>query len=111
MKPQTIKIDEVEYIRADQIGLVPKEGERLAIVMNNDRGLCLVGWCNPDDESWLLTIRDARCIIYWGDTKGHLAQLAAEGPREKTRFGTAWTQSIPKRNVGLIMDCEESKWR
>jgi hypothetical protein len=56
--PKKIKIDcdgvEVLYVRADKIPQIDQEKAPLAILMNNDRGLCIVGHADmsgdgPDD--------------------------------------------------------------
>lgn len=110
MKPETMMIDDVKYVRADAARVVADESaEPLRIIMNDDRGLCLVGNVDLSGDEWLVEVKNARCIIRWGTT-GHLAELAKKGPLENTRFGESFTQKIPRSRIALVIDCVKEAW-
>ena len=111
-EPKTIQINDVEYVRKDSITKtdpVDETTEPLRIIMNDDRGLCLVGNVNLSGDRRIVKIKNARCIIRWG-TNGHLAELADKGPLQNTRFGHKYTHSIPFDRIGLILDCNMESW-
>lgn len=111
--PKTLMIDNVKYVRADSLKTiepVDESTEPLRIIMNDDRGLCLVGNVDLSGDDWLVKIKNARCIIRWG-TSGHLAELAEKGPLSNTLFGHTKTQTIPRAKIGLIIDCNEESWK
>lgn len=109
MKPERIKIDEVEYVRSDLSETEIKKGEKLRIVMTDDRGLCLVGHVNLDTDEEFVPIKKARCIIRWGTTQ-HLAELAHKGPMEKTTLGYRHTQHVARSKISLVINCNECAW-
>lgn len=110
MKPETMMIDDVKYVRADAASVeIDESTEPLRIIMNDDRGLCLVGNVDLSGDGWLVEIKNARCIIRWGTT-GHLAELAKKGPLENTRFGEAFTQKMPRTRIALVIDCNKEAW-
>ena len=111
-KPETMMIDDVKYIRADSIKNEPvdESTEPLRIIMNDDRGLCLVGNVDLSGDNWLAEIKNARCIIRWG-TKEHLAELAEKGPMPNTLFGFKKTQIIPRSKIALVIDCNKESWK
>jgi hypothetical protein len=78
---ETIKINGVDYVRADSAtGVVRDIGPKRIIVA--DRGWVFVGDCE-DNEDGSVTIRNARNIRQWGTTTG-LGQLA-NGPTANTK--------------------------
>ena len=98
-KPNTLKIDDVEYIRADQ---VPNQsislGEMRIIVA--DRGWVFVGDC-VDNEDGSVTIYNAQNIRRWGTTRG-LGELI-NGPTQNTKYdpyGTVKTKPIAE--IGVV---------
>jgi hypothetical protein len=104
-------IDEVKYIRADSVPQVDPERAPLAILMNNDRGLCIVGHADmsgdgPDD---MIPVPDARCIIRWGTTR-HLAELAKKGPMSNTKLGDRWPQEMSRRSICYRAVCDPEAW-
>lgn len=111
-KPETMMIDEVKYVRADSVATDPvdESSEPLRIIMNDDRGLCLVGNVDLSGDGWLCEIKNARCIIRWG-TKEHLAELAEKGPMANTVLGFQKTQKIPRNRITLVIDCNAENWR
>ena len=76
MNPKKIEIseetlDELKRVCCD----APKPGEVMRIAIVDNRGLTFVGYMDIHKNDYWVTIRDARCVIYWGTTK-HLAELA-----------------------------------
>lgn len=110
-QPETMKIDDVEYVRKDSVINEPVDEttEPLRIIMNDDRGLCLVGNVDLSGDNWLVKIKNARCIIRWG-TSEHLAELADKGPMENTRLGYKYTHTMPRDRISLIIDCKKGAW-
>jgi hypothetical protein len=112
-KPETrVMVDNAKYVRADSVKTEPvdESKEPLRIIMNDDRGLCLVGNVDLSGDGWLCEIKNARCIIRWG-TKEHLAELAEKGPMDNTNLGFQKTQCIPRAKITLVIDCNEENWR
>jgi hypothetical protein len=111
MKRETT-IDGVQYVLKDSISKfepIDESTEPLRIIMNMDRGLCIVGNVNLDTDGPLLKIKNARCIIKWGTSK-HLAELADQGPLENTVFGHEYPHTIPHSSIALILDCNMGNW-
>lgn len=109
-----ITIDGEAYVRKSDVKTDPvdESTEPLRIIMNMDRGLSIVGnvnlsGCGPDD---MIKIKNGRCIIRWGTSK-HLAELAEDGPKENTKLGRKYTHNIPRRSIGLYLDCNKEKWQ
>jgi len=77
-EPETIKIDDVEYTRADKMGYPAKklDGMEYVIVRSRDAG-CFAGYLKEriDNEVNLI---EARRLWYW-DGAASLSQLAMEG--------------------------------
>lgn len=99
--PTTIKIDNVEYIRADSV----KSDSPVQIVVL-DRGFVYVG--RPERDGEMLVIRNAKNIRIWGTTKG-LGELV-NGPTSKTQLDPAGTVRAPMRAVITLIDASEFKW-
>jgi hypothetical protein len=92
MKPETMMIDDVKYIREDAVKQPIKIGEKRIIVA--DRGWVFVGDCIDNDDG-SVTIHNAYNIRNWGTTKG-LGELS-NGPTSKTTkdfYGTVKTFAI-----------------
>lgn len=88
---------------------VNTDGEKKMIVCVDNRGLMFVGDVNLDEDSEFITIRGARCIIYWG-TSGHVAELCA-GPTSKTKLGIAHDVIVQKKNIVFAYECDGEKWQ
>jgi hypothetical protein len=99
----TIELNGVKYRRAEP------SGERMRIVIADNRGLTFVGRCNIDGDSEQIVIHDARCIIHWG-TEKHLAQLV-NGPTEETGLGACADVTVFRRNLVAAYDVDEEKWK
>lgn len=100
--PNTIKIDNVEYIRAD---MRPQpDGEVKIVVL--DRGFVYVGAAKIVGD--FVVISDAKNIRVWGTTKG-LGELTS-GPTSKTVVDRVGTVRAPLRAVISLIDVEKGKW-
>lgn len=101
-KPETIRIDDVEYVRADAQSKCVGD---IKIVVA-DRGFVYVGNVEIADD--FVTLRNAQNIRYWGTTKG-LGELVI-GPTSKTKLDKVGTIRVPVRAIISILDVEQSKW-
>jgi hypothetical protein len=101
-KPETIKIDDVEYVRANS---KPDTAGDVKIVVL-DRGFVYVGRVAIEGE--VAVIRNAKNIRVWGTTKG-LGELV-NGPTSKTACDYVGTVRAPIRAVISIIDAVASKW-
>jgi hypothetical protein len=99
---KTIKIDEVEYVRADSVP--PREGDIKIVIL--DRGFVYVGYVKIDDD--FLVITNAKNIRAWGTSKG-LGELV-NGPLPSTKLDNAGTVRAPLRALIHMIDVEQSKW-
>jgi hypothetical protein len=106
-KPNTIKIDEVEYVRADSV--TATEGDIKIIVV--DRGFVYVGRMRAEmvGTSDFIVLSTAKNIRVWGTTKG-LGELVS-GPLSNTKLDSVGTVRIPMRAVISVIDVEQSKWK
>lgn len=104
-KPETIKINDVQYVRKDAAH--DTKGDVKIVVL--DRGFVYVGRIDPKQPvSDLLVIQNAKCIRKWGTTKG-LGELV-NGPTEDTVTDAVGTVSAPWRAVIHLIDVVASKW-
>ncbi len=100
--PNSIKIDDVEYVRADS---QPKpDGEYKIVVL--DRGFVYVGATKIDGD--FVVISNAKNIRVWGTSKG-LGELTG-GPLSKTVTDRVGTVRAPLRAVISLIDVEQGKW-
>ena len=102
-KQDTIKIDEVEYIRKDSIS--GTQGDIKIAVL--DRGFVYVGRVAVEGDFYILT--SAKNIRVWGTENG-LGQLVS-GPTSKTRLDNVGTVRVPARALISLIDVEQSKWK
>lgn len=100
-KPETIKIDDVEYVRRD----ASTDGEIKIAVL--DRGFVYIGQVDATDPNMLI-LRNAKNIRVWGTTKG-LGELV-NGPLSATKLDSVGTVRIPFRALISLIDVEQSKW-
>ncbi len=101
-EPITMKINNVEYVRADS---QPKpDGEYKIVVL--DRGFVYVGAVKIEGD--FAIIQDAKNIRVWGTTKG-LGELV-NGPLSKTVVDRVGTVRAPLRAVISLIDVESGKW-
>jgi len=102
MKPETIKIDDVEYIRSD---LQSKFDGDIKIVVA-DRGFVYIG--KVTESADFVTLNNAHNIRVWGTSKG-LGELVG-GALSGTKLDKVGSLKIPLRAVISIIDVEQSKW-
>jgi hypothetical protein len=100
--PETLKIDDVEYIRKDRI--YATEGDIKIVIV--DRGFVYVGRVEMTDD--MLVVRGAKNIREWGTSRG-LGELVS-GPLANTVLDEVGTVRIPMRAVISLIDVEQRKW-
>ena len=103
MEPQTIKIDDVEYVRKDSL---PKATGVIRIVILQ-RGWVMVGRFSQEGPNCQLD--DAAVIRIWGTSKG-LPEIAINGPTSKTVLDKSPTVHFHELTVIASIECVESKW-
>jgi hypothetical protein len=101
-KPDSIKIDEVEYVRKDSVKAT--EGDIKIVVL--DRGFVYVGRVAIEGD--FIVIKSAKNIRAWGTSKG-LGELVS-GPLSGTKLDTVGTVRVPSRALISFIDVEQSKW-
>jgi len=101
-KPETIKIDDVEYVRADKT--VPDPDIKIVVL---DRGFVYVGCVTMDTD--FVRITKAHNIRVWGTTKG-LGELVS-GPTSSTKLDHVGTVRAPMRALISVIDVEQGKWK
>ena len=102
-KPNTIKIDDVLYIREDVAKAI--EGDIKIVIL--DRGFVYVGNVALTDE--FVVITNAKCIRVWGTTKG-IGELVS-GPTSSTKLDKVGTINAPKRALISLIDVEQNVWK
>lgn len=105
--PSTIKIDNTEYVRADQLAA----GERPAMqIVVADRGFVFVGNTTYDEQG--VNIANAKCIRVWGtdSDKPGLGWLALNGPTAKTKLDASGTVRVPTHAIVATFDTETARW-
>ena len=107
MKPNTIKIDEVEYVRADSVKKIPQEGDIKIVILQ--RGWNMIGRFKRKGNDCKLF--DASVIRCWGTTKG-LGQIAEGGPTKKTILDKCYgIVEFDYLTVVASISVDESKWK
>jgi len=101
-KPESIKIDDVEYVRKDQQSKC--DGDIKIVVA--DRGFVYIGRMEKEED--FLVLRNAKNLRVWGTTKG-LGELVF-GPTSKTVLDIVGTVRLPFRAVISVIDVEQAKW-
>ena len=101
-KPERIKIDDIEYVRADKLKTL--EGDIKIVVV--DRGYVYVGIVEETTD--FVKMSNAKNIRYWGTTKG-LGELV-NGPLENTKLDAVGTIKIPNRAIISIIDVDQKAW-
>lgn len=104
MEPETIKINEVEYIRKDAVKPLPTGKIRIAILQ---RGWVAVGYYHVVAEKCFL--EKASVIRIWGTTKG-LGEIALNGPTAKTLLDPCGRIQFHELTAIALLDCVEEKW-
>lgn len=104
MTPQTIHIDNVEYVRKDSVQ-APSGPVKIVVL---DRGFVYIG--RVEESADKVTIKNAHNIRAWGTTKG-LGELAIEGPKSGTKLDRVGTVYAPSRALISLIDVDASKWK
>jgi hypothetical protein len=105
-KPNTIRIDEVEYVRADSVKRV--SGDVKIIILQ--RGNVVAGRMSVDPtDKDMRVLENAAVIRRWGTTKG-LGQIAENGPTSSTVLDKAPPIRFHILTTIAIIDCEGTKW-
>ena len=109
-KPETIRIDEVEYVRKDSLPRqsvttdgVTDHGIQIVVL---DRGFVYVGRVKTDRD-WCY-IDDASNIRIWGTTKG-LSELV-NGPTSSTKLDKAGSVKAHIKSLIHLIACKEAAW-
>ena len=100
--PETLRIDDVEYIRKDAVS--DTDGDIKIVVL--DRGFVYVGNIAKEDD--FIVIKNAKNIRQWGTTKG-LGELI-NGPLKNTKLDAAGTVRAPFRALISLIDVEQKAW-
>lgn len=103
MELQTIKINDVEYVKKDS--LCKTTGVIRIVILQ--RGWIMVGRFSQKDANCRLD--DAAVIRVWGTTKG-LGEIAKNGPTSKTILDKCPPVNFHEMTVIATMDCAEEKW-
>ena len=103
-KPDTIKIDEVEYVRKDSIR--PTTGAIRIVILQ--RGWVVVGRFSQDGSQCVL--QQCSVIRTWGTTRG-LGEIATGGPTTKTVLDPCPTLRFHELTVIATIDCVEDVWQ
>ena len=107
-KPETIRINDIEYVRADSVQSAV-DGEVTIVVLQ--RGWVAVGYLttDPDDKDQRILAK-AKIIRVWGTTKG-LGEIAVGGPTAKTVLDPATTMRFHALTIVTTIDCDGAKWQ
>ena len=101
-KPESIKIDDVEYVRRDA---VPDTSGDIKIAVL-DRGFVYI--VRVTYEGDFLILSNAKNIRIWGTTKG-LGELVS-GPTKSTQLDTVGTVRVPFLALISLIDVVAFKW-
>jgi hypothetical protein len=105
MKPETIKIDEIEYVRKDSVSIVEPKGNIKIVILQ--RGWIMIGYFNRVGNDCELS--KANVIRNWGTTKG-LGELS-QGPLKDTKLDKCnGIVQFDYLTVVASISVEESKW-
>ena len=106
-QPKTIKIDEIEYVRKDEIEDYNPINSDIKIVILQ-RGWIMIGRFERDGSDCKL--HNASVIRSWGTSKG-LGELAKEGKKTDTKLDKCYgVVQFDYLTVVCMIDCEVSKW-
>ena len=103
-QPNTLRIDNVEYVRKDSISQ-EKTGPLKIVVL--DRGFVYIGMVTIQDG--FIHITKAKNIRIWGTTKG-LGELSINGPTPTTKMDDTGTVEAPLSALMHFLNVNEAKW-
>ena len=113
-QPESIKIDDVEYVRKDLVkDNASYTGDIKIVVL--DRGFVYVGRVSqevtsltPRINEWFV-LHQAQNIRIWGTSQG-LGQLR-DGPLSGTKLDNVGTVRIPQRAIISFIDVDQKAWK
>jgi hypothetical protein len=103
-KPNTLMIDDVEYVRAGSQKVVPTKKQIVVL----QRGWVVVGDVEKTETEVL--INNCSVIRIWGTSKG-LGELAEAGANSKTKLDPCPPITVHPLSVVLYMNVNESNWK
>lgn len=103
-KPQTIKIDEIEYVRADQVNIEPSTKQIVVL----QRGWVVVGDVSKTETE--VSIKNCSVIRIWGTSEG-LGEIAFNGPTSKTKLDRCPDVTVHPLSIVLQMSVDEDRWK
>lgn len=106
MKPETIKIDEVEYVRKDSV-ITAQPGSNDIRIAVLQRGWVVVGRFSQDGD--MCKLSNANVIRVWGTTKG-LGEIAIGGPTTKTILDKSPDIEFHILTSVMLINCVRSAW-
>lgn len=104
-KPETIKIDDVEYVRKDSVKQKEYTGDVKIVILQ--RGWVYVGHFKQN-ENMMCELNGASCIRVWGTTKG-LSELK-DGPLPSTKLDYAGRVQFHLLTSIAMIDCDGDLW-
>jgi hypothetical protein len=99
---ETLTLNGVDYVRADQVGPSVPTTKRIVIAQ---RGWVFVGDYAIDGDD--VTLSNAQVIRVWGTTKG-LGELALNGPTSTTKLDDAGTVRLHR--LAIVATLDVAKW-
>jgi len=108
MKPETIKIDDVEYVRADLNKLAPRiEGMRYCVVRTYSAGVHIgyVHTFGKDSNPQYAKLLKSRRLHYWSGACS-LSQVAMDGVSSESRIAMELPE-IELTDVIEVIPCSE----
>ena len=103
MKPKTLMIDDVEYVRADSVDV--KETKKQIVVLQ--RGWIVVGDVEKTETE--VKINNCAVIRTWGTSKG-LGEIAENGATSNTKLDRCPPVAVHPMTVVLYMNVNEERW-
>lgn len=104
MKPEVIKIDDVEYVKKDSYKSIVSDIKIVVL----QRGWIMVGKFERNGSDCKL--HNASVIRSWGTTKG-LGEIAQNGPTSNTKLDKCYgIVQFDYLTVVASIDCEGKKW-
>ena len=102
-KPETMMIDEVKYIRADNIDVKPTRKQIVVL----HRGWIVIGDVSKTDVE--VTLKNCSVIRIWGTSNG-LGELAENGVTSKTKLDKCPDVVVHPLSVVLYMNVNMDNW-
>ena len=103
---ETIRINEIEYVRADSISTYQPTGNIKIVIL--PRGWNMIGYFSKEGSNCKL--ENASVIRRWGTTKG-LGELAEKGKLKDTILDPCGTVEFHELTVIATIAAKESVWK